>query len=86
MTRPTEPEGFAAAVRRLRWDLHNLRHWSAAMRKDARADLGHALINAPVEWCREKGVPWPKMVGKAIAVMIVGVPVMLAVWVALALA
>lgn len=83
MKRPAEPEGFAAAVRRLCWDLHNLRHWSAAMRRDARADIGHALINVPVEWCREKGVPWPKMAGKAIAVAVVAVPVSIAVWIIL---
>lgn len=83
MPRPTEPEGYPLAMRRLRWDLHNLWSPSAAMRRDARADLGHALVNVPVEWCRDCGVPWPKLAGKALAVATIAVPVSIAVWIIL---
>ena len=78
-----EPEGFAAARIRLRSDIHNLNHWHAPMRRDARNDLRHAYTNYFVEWCREKGVPWPKMAGKAIAVATVSVPVSIVVWIIL---
>ena len=64
-------------MRRLRWDLHNLWSPSAAMRGDARADIGHALVNIPVEWCRDHGVPRPKIVGKAMFLAVVMAPVYL---------
>lgn len=85
MKRPTEPEGYYLAVKRRKWALNNLWNPSAAMRRDARSDLGHALVNVDVEWCREKGVPWPKMAGKALFVSKIAIPAALAVWLVLVL-
>lgn len=66
MQRQTEPEGYPSAVERLRRDFRNLRNPSAAYRNAAWGDIGHALVNLDVEWCRAMGVPWPKMAGKAL--------------------
>lgn len=84
--RPTEPEGLAVAMERLRRDF---RAWIArdfltpAERRYAKRDLRHAFVNVHVEALREWGFRQPKMAGKALVAAEIGALVAAVAWIIL---
>lgn len=83
--RPSEPEGFAVAMRRFQRNVWLIRNgvgmWPGnGPVKRAWADLSHSWANVHVEWCREAGMPWPKVLGKGAVALEIGALVALMAW------
>jgi len=74
-SRPTQPTGFRFAAARLRRNL-----LCFTISPEARADLTHSWADVHVEGVRSLGVPHPKVVGKGIVALEIGLLVALIVW------
>ncbi len=66
--RPADPTGFRFALARLRWNLLYFTDLPAARR-----DLTHSWVDVHVEGVRALGLPWPKVLGKALVAAEIGV-------------
>ena len=66
--RPVDPTGFRFALARLRWNLLYFTDLPAARR-----DLTHSWVDVHVEGVRALGLPWPKVLGKALVAAEIGV-------------
>ena len=69
--RPSQPTGFRFAVARLRWNMLFFFELEAARR-----DFTHSWADVHVEGVRALGLPWPKVLGKAVVAAEIGVVVL----------
>lgn len=83
--RPAQPEGYPVARERLLRNIRLIRHGRGEFPGDgvvkaAWRDLSHSWANVHVEWARDRGLPWPKVIGKGVVALEIALALAMVVW------